>query len=542
MRLLLTWTDRTGFDAAPSHHRQRPANDRGPVLRLLDQPESRDAYDVAWVLTTPATALATEGLVSAMRTRLERVELRSLELYDPSDHEKLFHALTPLVRAIPEGAEVTTLLSAGTPQAQALWLVLVKSGLLRARMLQVLPPALVPDPHPHAIREVTLDIEGFPEIRALREEVVQLRARETARLGLIGASPALEAMLDRVARVAQAARASHAPNAGVPVLIHGETGSGKEAVARAIHAASPRALGPFLAERCGSLADGTLASELFGHERGAFTGAIARRRGLFELAHGGTLFLDEIGEVSPRVQVSLLRVLEEGVIRRVGGEEPVRVDVRVVAATHRDLARMVEEGTFREELYYRLKGAVIEVPPLRARASDLEALVAHFLQAHDAREPAAPGETLTAGPRPTRGALEAMRSYAWPGNVRELRAEVARWRVFCDERVDVDDLAPEIRKASAAPKVPAHAEAEAAPRLAIALDARPLAEAIAELEDAMIRAALDRTAGNLARAARELAIDRNTLKRKLRKRAAPPRARKPARKATKAKAGAKAKR
>jgi DNA-binding NtrC family response regulator len=527
MRLLLTWTDRTGFDASPSHHRQRPSHDRGPVLRLLDQPESRDAYDVAWVLTTPATALATEGLVTAMRKRIERVELRSLELYDPSDHEKLFHALTPLVREIPVDAEVTTLLSAGTPQAQTLWLILVKSGLLRARMLQVIPPAFVPDPHPHAIREVTLDIEGFPEIRALREEVVQLRARETARLGLIGASPALEAMLDRVARVA---RATHAASAGVPVLVHGETGSGKEMVARAIHDASPRARGPFLAENCGSLADGTLASELFGHERGAFTGAIARRRGLFELAHGGTLFLDEIGEVSPRVQVSLLRVLEEGVLRRVGGEEPVRVDVRVVAATHRDLARMVEEGSFREDLYYRLKGAVIEVPPLRERASDLEALVAHFLRAHEPHEPReadpAGGEP-KAGPRPTRSALEAMRRYAWPGNVRELRAEVARWRVFCDERVDVDDLAPEIRKAVAPPKRPESPAAETSPRVAIELDARPLAAAVAELEDAMIRAALDRTAGNLARAARELAIDRNTLKRKLRRRAEKARAHEP---------------
>ncbi len=551
MRLLLTWTDRTGFDASaaqashgahgaqgssgppagahpsrpsrPSHHRERPSHDRGPVLRLLDQPESRDAYDVAWVLTTPATALATEGLVAAMRKRIGRVELRSLALYDPSDHEKLFHALTPLVAEIPADAEVTTLLSAGTPQAQTLWLILVKSGLLRARMLQVIPPAFVPDPHPHAIREVTLDIEGFPEIRALREEVVQLRARETARLGLIGASPALEAMLDRVARVARAA------DARTPVLVHGETGSGKEIVARAIHASSARARGPFLAENCGSLAEGTLASELFGHERGAFTGAAGRRRGLFELAHGGTLFLDEIGEVSPRVQVSLLRVLEEGVLRRVGGEEPVRVDVRVVAATHRDLARLVQDGTFREDLYYRLKGAVIEVPPLRERASDLEALIAHFLEprreegeAGAASEGGDPGH----GPRPTRSALEAMRRYAWPGNVRELRAEVARWRVFCDERVDVEDLAPEIRAGATATDAGGARASEGpspalarppAPHVSLALGDRPLAAAVAELEDAMIRAALDRTAGNLARAARALDIDRNTLKRKLRR-------------------------
>jgi transcriptional regulator with GAF, ATPase, and Fis domain len=163
------------------------------------------------------------------------------------------------------------------------------------------------------------------------------------------------------------------------VLLVGETGTGKELVARTIHRLSERVAGPFIAENCGAFSEGVLASELFGHERGAFTGAAARRRGLFEQADGGTLFLDEIADTSPRVQVSLLRVLQEGTLRRVGAEQPITVDVRVIAATHRDLSALVAKGEFREDLYYRLCGATVRVPPLRERLGDLEGLVRHFL-------------------------------------------------------------------------------------------------------------------------------------------------------------------
>jgi len=495
MRLLLTWSDRSSLPSPRSHHGQRPAHDRGPLLRLLEQKESRGAYDAAWVLTTPSHEPATAELVTAMRRFVPNVRLCVLPLEDPSDHELLFHALMPLVNEVPEEAEVTAVLSAGTPQAQTLWVVLVKSGLLRARMVQVIPPAFVPKPHPRAIREVSLDIEGFPEMRALREEVIQLRAKVHARSGMIGHSASIEELVRRIGRVA---------TARVPVLVFGETGSGKELVARAIHTASDRKLAPFLAENCGALPEGTLEGELFGHERGAFTGASQRRKGLFELAHGGTLFLDELGEAGLKVQVRLLRVLEEGTLRRLGGEQEVKVDVRIVAATHRDLAGMVREGTFREDLYYRLKGAVLEVPPLRERIADLEALVVHFLDQQGGTRP-----------MPTRAAWRAMQAYAWPGNVRELRAEVARWVVFCEDRVEPEDLSPEIQAASAGSSA-FRRGVDIAPRtLGKGGVARPLSEILEDVEQRVIASTLTRNEGNLSKTARELGIDRNTLKRKL---------------------------
>jgi len=497
MRLLLTWSDRSLLQSPSSHHGERPKHDRGPVLRLLEQEESRGAYDAAWVLTTPPQSKPTETLVEAMRTYVPEVDRHVLPVDDPSDHEQLFRQLLPIIGRIPEGAEVTTVLSAGTPQAQTLWVLLVKSGMLPARMVQVVPPAFVPHPHPKAVREVTLDIPGFPEIRALREEVVQLRALERARSGMVGSSPAMHELVRRIARVGPAT---------VPVLVLGETGTGKELVARAVHAASNRAEGPFLAENCGALPEGTLASELFGHEKGAFSGAIARRRGLFELAHGGTLFLDEIGEAGPQVQAGLLRALEQGTVRRVGGEHTVHVDVRIVAATHRDLRRMVAEGRFREDLYYRLEGAVLEVPPLRARIGDLEGLVAHF------------AEQLGVRARPTREAWQALQLHDWPGNVRELRAEVARWAVFCEKRVELADLSAAIRASGKGRGRRAVVEASAsAGTVAPNRPPRPLAEVLAEVEQREIAEALSRNGGNLARTARELGIDRNTLKRKLRR-------------------------
>jgi DNA-binding NtrC family response regulator len=294
------------------------------------------------------------------------------------------------------------------------------------------------------------------------------------------------------------------------VLVLGETGTGKELIARAIHESSERARGPFVAENCGVFAEGVLASELFGHEPGAFTGASGRRRGVFEQASGGSLLLDEVGELPLRVQAALLRVLQEGTLRRVGGEGKVRVDVRIIAATHRDLSKMVQSGEFREDLFYRLRGATLDVPPLRARSGDLELLVESFLREVRARRR---GD----GPAPTREAMRALGSYSWPGNVRELRAEVLRWGVFCDDVVDVADLSPEIRAWAGGgdgqgPSSPARPGAKRA------RDATPvvaLEDAVRAAERAAIAAALEASSGNLSRTARALRIDRNTLKRKL---------------------------
>ncbi|MGK4002195.1 sigma-54 dependent transcriptional regulator [Sorangium sp. So ce1036] len=514
-RLLLTWSDAGTLGPAPAHQGRRPDSDRGPVQRLLDQDESR--YDAIVILTIPAGEAPSRALAERARARAPRVELRVVDVDDPSDHAKLFRAVGPLAgqlkRAFPEaGWAIDVLLSAGTPQAQTIWVILVQAGILPARMLQVIPAAFVPRPHPRPVREVRLDIEGFPEIRALREEVVRLRAEARTREAvLVGESEPMRALRARVARVAAT---------DVPVLIVGETGTGKELVARAIHEHSPRRRGPFIAENCGVFAEGVLASELFGHEAGAFTGAAGRRRGVFEQAHGGTLFLDEIGELSPRVQASLLRVLQDGTLRRVGGEAKIELDVRVVAATHRDLAAMVADGAFREDLVYRLRGAILEVPPLRERGGDIEILVEAFLDEVRARRKGR-------GLEVTREALRRLHHHPWPGNVRELRAEVHRWGVFCDDTVDAGDLSPEITSPPARPAgsgagVHAHgagalgagAHAHGAGAAAGGERLATLAEAVESAERAAIARALDAHQGNISRAARALGIDRNTLKRK----------------------------
>ncbi|MCA9490086.1 MAG: sigma-54-dependent Fis family transcriptional regulator, partial [Myxococcales bacterium] len=225
--------------------------------------------------------------------------------------------------------------------------------------------------------------------------------------------------------------------------------------------------------------------------RGAFTGAHQARKGKFELAHKGTLFLDEVGELSARVQVGLLRVLQEGELRRLGGEQDVKVDVRLVCATHRDLKREVDQGRFREDLWYRLSGVVLQVPPLRERVDDLPALVARFLE-----EQGRPELPVAAD------AWARLAAWRWPGNVRELRAEVVRWCVFAEGRVTLEDLSPELRGVRPASTPTTDG-------------VRPLADVLADAEQQAVRAAWAATGGNISATARALAIDRNTVKRKL---------------------------
>lgn len=226
---------------------------------------------------------------------------------------------------------------------------------------------------------------------------------------MIGSSPAMRQLFALIQRVARE---------DSTILIEGESGTGKELAARAIHRSSPRAEQPFIKVNCGALNDNLLESELFGHEKGAFTGAIRRKKGRFELAHGGTLFLDEIGDISPAMQVKLLRVLQEREFERVGGEETLAVDVRIICATHRDLPQKVAGGSFREDLYYRLSVIPLKLPPLRDRKEDIPALVQHFL---DKRRPA---KTLSAE------GLQLLQQYAWPGNIRELENLVERLQVI----------------------------------------------------------------------------------------------------------------
>ena len=329
-------------------------------------------------------------------------------------------------------------------------------------------------------------IERARERRALRVEAEnlrrQLRERDAEGLqGLIGASPAMQKVY-RVARQVAASRAT--------VLITGESGTGKGELARAIHALSPRAKQPFISLHCAAVPEALLESEMFGHEKGSFTGADKRRIGRFEQAQGGTLFLDEIGEISPLVQTKLLRVLQERQLERVGGNDTISVDVRVVAATNRDLITEVHEGRFREDLYYRLNVVHLDMPPLRLRGSDVLVLANAFLRrfAEDNKKPV---EELSEGARTK------VLAHRWPGNVRELENAIERAVVLCEgSRIEADDLPFEAAQPMKGPvRVPG--------------------STMAEVERWAILATLEATGGSTAKAAELLDISVRTIQYRL---------------------------
>ncbi|WP_437970783.1 sigma 54-interacting transcriptional regulator [Sorangium sp. So ce260] len=314
------------------------------------------------------------------------------------------------------------------------------------------------------------------ELDAAAIELARARGGRDTRYrydAIIGESEPVRAMLRLVDRVTASE---------VPVLVYGESGSGKELVARAIHHNGPRAAQPFVSENCGAIPEGLLESALFGHVRGAFTGADRPRAGLFEVADRGTLFLDEIGEMSLAMQTKLLRVLEDGLVRPLGSERARKVDVRVIAATHRDLEALVRARAFREDLFYRLNIITIRVPPLRERATDVPLIVQHLVSKHG-RGPV----------RVTRGAMERLSAHGWPGNVRQLENEIRRAIVLCDGTIDREHLSPEIAQGGGA-----------APR-ELGLNVRARIDA---LETELVRDALERTRGNQTQAAKLLGLSR----------------------------------
>jgi two-component system NtrC family response regulator len=347
---------------------------------------------------------------------------------------------------------------------------------------------------PLELDEVEHVVRRALEDRRLRREVAALRTRLgeiDAIPGIVTAGGAMNEVLSTISRVAPS---------GVSVLVTGESGTGKEMVARAIHAASPRAEGPFAAINGAALSPTLLESELFGHERGAFTGADRARAGRLEAASGGTLFLDEIGDLPADVQVKLLRVLQERSVERVGSTRSIPVDVRVVAATHRDLPGMVKEGTFREDLFYRLAVVIVELPPLRRRRADIPLLVDHFIARHR--------ETIGSEARAfSREAMDLLVRYDYPGNVRELENVVQRALVLArGEIVRTDDLPPALLASDSTES-----------GTAAALESGSLPERVAALERQAIEEALELEGGNQSRAARRLGISERALRYKLAK-------------------------
>jgi len=287
------------------------------------------------------------------------------------------------------------------------------------------------------------------------------------------------------------------------VLIMGESGTGKELVARAVHGQSPRADRPFIPVNCGAIPAELLESEIFGHERGAFTGAIGARAGMFQLANGGTIFLDEVGEMNPRLQVKLLRVLQDREIRPVGSDRVTKVDVRVIAATNKDLAQEVEHGGFREDLFYRLQVIPIIMPPLRERRSDIPLLVEHFLEKQNRKRPDHPVQI-------SDETMVHLWEYDWPGNVRELENLLERMVILSeDSLIRVEHLPSNIRSFISEKRIPKPTLSE---------NGLDLNSAVEEFENRLIEEALRRTKGNKQAAARLLGLKRTTLVAKLRRR------------------------
>jgi DNA-binding NtrC family response regulator len=347
---------------------------------------------------------------------------------------------------------------------------------------------------PFQIDELLHVLDSALEQRRLKSENAYLRAQLDARHrfeGLVGKSPAMKRLFHLLETVA--------PTAST-ILITGETGTGKEVVARAIHHASPRRMHRFVALNCSAIPETLLEAELFGHVRGAFTGAVGARQGRFEQAHKGTLFLDEVGTMSAGLQMKLLRALQEREFERIGESHTTKVDVRVIAATNSDLGRMVAEGAFRQDLYYRLNVIPVQIPPLRDRKEDIPLLVQHFFDKYRG------ADILTV----SQEAMRRLMSYQWPGNVRQLENAIERAVAFSAGRTQIDaaDLPPEMVRPEPVP---------IAASVTLPEDGLDLPGFIESIERDLIERSLERTGGNKGRAARLLNLKRTTLVEKLKR-------------------------
>jgi len=346
---------------------------------------------------------------------------------------------------------------------------------------------------PFEVEALRIKIRQLLERRDLEREVVRLRAQveKAERLGdLLGGSEAMQEVFHTIRRVA---------DSRVTVLIRGESGTGKELAARAIHSLGSRRDEPFVAVNCAGIPDTLIESELFGHERGAFTDAREQRIGRFEAASGGTLFLDEIGELAPGVQAKLLRALQERRIDRLGGAQPVEIDVRVVVATNRDLERDVSEGRFRTDLFYRINVVPLELPPLRERREDIRRLAQHFLER--ARAEAGRGPQ-----RITKGALATLERFSWPGNVRELQNAIEHAVALAEgDILDVEDLPRAVVQTGRVEHL----------REAVRSGELGFEEASADFERTLLHEALERAGWNQTRAAEQLGMTRRSLKIKM---------------------------
>lgn len=456
---------------------------RGPILDLLHH----RTFDELVLFSTEGTGKRTASLKKHFDSAEIGVQEVALDIEDPTDYPTILSELRAHLQEIQEdnqGANFYVSVASGTPQMHASWLMLVAGGELPARILHTRPPEYV-TPEKPAVAELDLQRPEFPEIRApVRAEYapsplpdVEVACRE---VGIVGNHSEIERAIEIVAMVA--------PQTSVPVLILGETGTGKELFARLVHKLSGRLSDRFVPVNCASIPNELAESMLFGHRKGAFTGASEDRSGLFDRADGGTLFLDEVGELTTQIQSKLLRVLEEGRIQPVGAEQSHKVDARVVAATNRDLEKEIEEGRFRKDLYYRLQMSEITLPPLRDRRSDIPRLALHFLDQSN--------EEFDKNVRLSTEALEALQNRDFPGNIRDLKNVIGRAVLLAkDSVITAEDL-----------DLSAASDQSSAYGLPEPHEGFDLKEHLSQIRSELYRRALEKAEGNKSEAARLLGV------------------------------------
>ena len=449
-----------------------------PLILLVDDERSNlESLSKIFAREGWRVALAASGAEALEVLRRDRPGVLVTDLMMPGMSGE---ALLRAAKAVAPETEVVVMTAYGTVEAAV---SAMKEGAYDFITKPVKRHAIV-----KSVRQALEKASLLAENRALKAQLAGLVAPGGGRL--LGVAPAFQAALGALRQAAPTT---------ATVLLAGESGTGKELAARMLHDLSPRVQGPFVPVNCAAIPETILESELFGYERGAFTGAAARKEGRFERAHHGTLFLDEVGEMSPAVQVKLLRVLQDGVVERLGGTQPVKVDVRIVAATNKDLAGEVKGGRFREDLFYRLNVVAIRLPPLRERHEDVPLLAAAFLRRIAEKH----GKRISGfSPR----ALAALAGHDWPGNVRELEHAVERAVVLCRaETLDVPDLPEPIRAG-----IPSASPGAGPASIAIALGTP-----MDEVERVVIRETLRHTKGDKTLAAQILGIAPRTIYRKL---------------------------
>jgi DNA-binding NtrC family response regulator len=485
-----------------------PASGDGPVLSLLNQ-ERFDAVHLFY--NNDEFLRRASDLLKALSARNSEtvVAYESIAALDPTDYETLYdqmqHRCLELRKQYGEQTEIWIATSSGTPQMATCWLLLVLGGVVRARLVQGIPPHKLKPGEP-VFREIRPTQQRFPRIlppdRLRRElsiatrEVELLRAERTAQRldtakGIVGNSAAIKGAIRQAKQFAAYE---------MPVLLLGETGTGKEEFARLIHFSSSRAEKPFVPLNCASLPGDLAESELFGHVKGAFTGATQVKPGIFGVANEGTVFLDEIGELPPAVQAKLLRVLENGGYRPVGATVEKSTKARIIAATHRDLGGMIAAGSFREDLLYRLNTAEVRLPSLGERREDIASLAEHFLEKFCERH----RRTLRFEP----AVLTALESADWPGNVRSLKHTVERLAVLASAEII---RAKDLVLPSSRPR-----RVKEAPVVSVPNEPINLTEILQTWEREMMEEAIARFQGNRSAAARHLGYEEPTFRKKCR--------------------------